>query len=203
AAGISSKCASAGSPVYLLDIIEPPLDRIRKHTPPPFFTPETAALVTAGTLDAHEAWISEGDWILEAIVEEIGAKREIVARIDRLRKPGSIVSSNTSGLPIAQIAAQASGDFRKHFIGTHFFNPPRYMKLLEVIPTRDTAPDVTSFVREFAERRLGKGVVLCKDTPNFIANRLMSISGASITDFALEHDYTVEETDAIVGPLIG
>ena len=201
--GIAAHFANAGIPVHLLDVVEPPLDRIKKHKPPPFHTPETADLITAGTLDEHEAWIAEGDWIVEAIIENMEAKRELVARIDRLRKPGSIVSSNTSGLPISQIAVNASDDFRKHFIGTHFFNPPRYMKLLEVIPTPDTAPEVTRFVRAFAEQRLGKGVVLCKDTPNFIANRLASVGGASLTDFALEHDYTVEEVDAIAGPLIG
>ncbi|MFP5247567.1 MAG: 3-hydroxyacyl-CoA dehydrogenase NAD-binding domain-containing protein, partial [Thermoanaerobaculia bacterium] len=201
--GIAAHFANAGIPVYLLDIIEPPLDRIKKHTPPAFFTPETANLVTAGKLDEHEQWISEADWIIEAIVENIDAKRELVARIDRLRKADSIVSSNTSGLPIAQIAANASDTFKQHFLGTHFFNPPRYMKLLEVIPTQDTSPDVTQFVREFAEQRLGKGVVLCKDTPNFIANRLASVGGASLTDFALAHDYTIEEVDTIAGPLIG
>src|SRR5688572_3798584 len=201
--GIAAHFANAGIPVYLLDIIEPSLDRIRKHTPPPFHTPETAGLVTAGKLDDHEEWLSEGDWIIEAIVENLEAKRELVARIDRLRKPDSIVSSNTSGIPIAQIAAQASEELQKHFLGTHFFNPPRYMKLLEVIPTPRTAPEITAFVRDFAEQRLGKSVVICKDTPNFIANRLASIGGAQVTDFALEHDYTVEEVDAIAGPLIG
>ena len=201
--GIAAHFANAGIPVYLLDVIEPPLDKIRKHTPPPFFTPETAELVTAGKLDEHENWIAEGDWIVEAIIENMEAKRDLVARIDRLRKPKSIVSSNTSGLPISQISVDASAAFRKHFIGTHFFNPPRYMKLLEVIPTPDTAREVTRFVTEFAERRLGKGVVVCKDTPNFIANRLMSIGGVTLTDFALANDYTVEEVDAIAGPLIG
>ena len=201
--GIAAHFANAGIPVYLLDVVEPPLDRIRKHTPPPFHTPETANLVTAGKLDEHEDWLSEGDWIIEAIVENLEAKRDLVSRIDRLRKPASIISSNTSGLPISQIAAEASEEFQKHFLGTHFFNPPRYMKLLEVIPTPRTSPEVIDFVREFAEHRLGKGVVLCKDTPNFIANRLASIGGAQVTDFALEHGYTIEETDAIAGPLIG
>ncbi|HVR40555.1 MAG TPA: 3-hydroxyacyl-CoA dehydrogenase/enoyl-CoA hydratase family protein, partial [Thermoanaerobaculia bacterium] len=147
--------------------------------------------------------IAEGDWIIEAIYENIDAKRDLIARIERLRKPDSIVSSNTSGIPIAQIAASASADFKKHFIGTHFFNPPRYMKLLEVIPTPDTAPEITQFVRDFAEQRLGKGVVFCKDTPNFIANRLASVGGATLVDYVLEHGYTIEEADAIAGPLIG
>ncbi|HEX6642890.1 MAG TPA: 3-hydroxyacyl-CoA dehydrogenase/enoyl-CoA hydratase family protein, partial [Thermoanaerobaculia bacterium] len=175
----------------------------KKNTPAAFVTPQTAELVTIGALDDHEAWIGEGDWIIEAIVENLDVKRELVQRIDRLRRQGSIVSSNTSGIPIAQIASEASADFKAHFLGTHFFNPPRYMKLLEVIPTPDTLPEVTSFVREFAETRLGKSVVLCKDTPNFIANRLASMGGASLVDFALEHGYTVEETDLIAGPLLG
>ncbi|HYK04988.1 MAG TPA: 3-hydroxyacyl-CoA dehydrogenase NAD-binding domain-containing protein [Thermoanaerobaculia bacterium] len=202
--GIAAHFANAGIPVYLLDVAtEGVLARLRKHKPPMFFTPETADLITVGHIEQDEAWIAEGDWIVEAIFENMDAKRELVARIDRLRKPDSIVSSNTSGLPISQVGAEASEDLRKHFIGTHFFNPPRYMKLLEVIPTADTAPEVTQFVREFAEQRLGKGVVLCKDTPNFIANRLASVGGVALTDFALQHDYTVEEVDAIAGPLIG
>jgi 3-hydroxyacyl-CoA dehydrogenase len=201
--GIAAHFANTGVPVYLLDVIEPPLDKIKKHTPPAFFNADAAGLVTAGKLNEHEAWISEGDWVIEAIIENMDAKRDLVARIDRLRKPESIVSSNTSGLPIGQIAANTSEDFKKHFIGTHFFNPPRYMKLLEVIPTKETAPEIVEFVRDFAEQRLGKGVVLCKDTPNFIANRLASIGGVSVTDFVLANDYTVEEADTIAGPLIG
>jgi 3-hydroxyacyl-CoA dehydrogenase len=205
--GIAAHFANAGIPVYLLDIsqkiVAASLARLKKNKPPAFFTPETAELVTIGNLDDHEAWIGEGDWIVEAIIEELPAKRDLVARIDRLRKPDSIVSSNTSGLPISQIAANASSGFKTHFIGTHFFNPPRYMKLLEVIPTRETNPEIADFVREFAEHRLGKSVVICKDTPNFIANRLASISGAMLVDFVLQHGYTIEETDAIAGPLIG
>ena len=202
--GIAAHFANAGIPVYLLDVTtDGVLDRLKKHKPPMFFTPETAGLITVGHIERDEQWIAEGDWIVEAIFEEMQAKRDLVARIDRLRKPDSIVSSNTSGLPIAQIARNASSGFRSHFIGTHFFNPPRYMKLLEVIPTADTAPEVTAFVRDFAEQRLGKGVVLCKDTPNFIANRLASINGVSLSDFVLENGYTVEEVDAIAGPLIG
>ncbi len=199
--GIAAHFANARVPVYLLDIsqqiVTASLERLKKSKPPAFFTAETAELVTIGNLNDNEAWISEGDWIIEAIVEELQPKRDLVARIDRLRKPDSIVSSNTSGLPISQIAA------RPYFLGTHFFNPPRYMKLLEVIPTAETDPKITDFVRDFAERRLGKGVVICKDTPNFIANRLASISGAMLLDFVLEHGYTIEETDAIAGPLIG
>ncbi len=205
--GIAAHFANAGIPVHLLDvsqaIVTASVERMKKSKPPAFFTPETAALVSVGNLEEHEWRIGEGDWIVEAIVEDLTAKRALVKRIDRLRKPDSIVTSNTSGLPIVTIAAEASADFKSHFLGTHFFNPPRYMKLLEVIPTKETKPEITAFVRHFAETRLGKGVVLCKDTPNFIANRLGSISGATLVDFVLANGYTIEETDAIAGPLIG
>ena len=201
-AGIAAHFANAGIPVYLMDI-EPKgvLERMKKHKPPMFFTPDTADLVTVGALS--DDWLREADWIVEAIFENMDAKRELVARIDAARKRDAIVTSNTSGLPIAQVAQNASDDFRKHFLGTHFFNPPRYMKLLEVIPTPQTDPSITQFVRDFAENRLGKSVVFCKDTPNFIANRLISIGGTALSDFALEHGYTIEEVDAIAGPLIG
>ncbi len=200
--GIAAHFANAGIPVYLMDVAPQGVhDRLKKHKPPPFVTPETADLVTVGPLT--DEWIAAGDWIVEAIFEQMDLKRELLARIDRVRKPGSIVTSNTSGLPIAQISSETSDDFKAHFLGTHFFNPPRYMKLLEIIPTPHTKPEITAFVRDFAEQRLGKSVVFCKDTPNFIANRLASIGGASLVDFVMEHGYTVEETDAVAGPLTG
>src|SRR5204863_7970618 len=205
--GIAAHFANAGIPVHLLDIsaqvVAAGFERMKKSKPPAFFTPQTADLVTIGSLDQHESRIAEGDWVIEAIVEELEPKRALVARIDRLRKKDSIVSSNTSGLPIWKIAENASADFKSHFIGTHFFNPRRYIKLLEVIPTMETRPDILEFVRDFAERRLGKGVVICKDTPNFIANRIASIGGATLRDVVLQHGYTIEEVDAIAGPLIG
>jgi len=205
--GIAAHAANAGLPVYLLDIsstiVSASFDRLKKSKPPSFFTPQTAELVSVGNLTDNFSWVAEGDWIVEAIVENLQAKRELVARIEQVRKPGSIVSSNTSGLPIGVIAAEASADFKKHFLGTHFFNPPRYMKLLEVIPTPDTDPRITEFMRTFGENRLGKGVVICKDTPNFIANRYGSISAAVALNYIYENGYTVEEADAIMGPLIG
>jgi 3-hydroxyacyl-CoA dehydrogenase len=205
--GIAAHVANAGLPVYLLDItqtvVSASLDRLKKSRPPSFFTPQTADLVTIGNLTDNFSWVAEGDWIVEAIIENLQAKRELVARIEQVRKPSSIISSNTSGLPIADIAAEASDDFKRHFLGTHFFNPPRYMKLLEVIPTADTDPRITEFMRVFGEDRLGKGVVICKDTPNFIANRYGSISAAFALNYIYENGYTVEEADAIMGPLIG
>jgi 3-hydroxyacyl-CoA dehydrogenase len=226
--GIAAHAANAGLAVHLLDVapkeltpdeekrglkLDSPavrnrlaaaaLERLKKSKPAAFFTPEAAALVTAGNLEDDFGRVAEGDWIVEAIVEQLGPKRELMARVERVRKEGSIVTSNTSGLPIASIAEGLTEDFRAHFLGTHFFNPPRYMKLLEVIPTADTSPAVVEFVTEFAERRLGKGVVVCKDTPNFIANRLGSVLGASAVCFVVENGYTVEEADAILSPLTG
>ncbi|MCA1555018.1 MAG: 3-hydroxyacyl-CoA dehydrogenase, partial [Chloroflexi bacterium] len=120
-----------------------------------------------------------------------------------VRKPHAIVSSNTSGIPIAKIAEGRSDDFKKHFLGTHFFNPPRYLKLLEIIPTSDTDPAVVAFMKQFAERVLGKGVVIAKDTPNFVGNRIFSLSSAFASNTILDNGYTVEEVDALTGPLIG
>jgi 3-hydroxyacyl-CoA dehydrogenase len=226
--GIAAHAANAGLRVYLLDvapkeltpeeekkglkldspqvrnrIVNASLERLKKSKPAAFFTPEAAELVTVGNLEDNFEWVGEGDWVVEAIVEQLEPKRELFARIERVRRPGSIVSSNTSGLPINSIAEGLSEDFRAHFLGTHFFNPPRYMKLLEVIPTAETKPEVVEFMTDFAGRRLGKGVVVCKDTPNFIANRLGSVLGASTLGFVLDNKYTVEEADAILSPLIG
>jgi 3-hydroxyacyl-CoA dehydrogenase len=226
--GIAAHVANAGIPVYLLDlapreltpeeerrglqldapevrnrIVNAAFARLKKSQPAAFFTPETADLITVGNLEDNFDWVSLGDWIVEVIVEQLHPKRELVTRIDKVRKPKSIVSSNTSGLPINAIAAECSTDFKAHFLGTHFFTPPRYMKLLEVIPSEQTNPAVTAFMIDFAERRLGKGVVVCKDTPNFIANRLTSISAATAAGYVLDNNYTIEEADAIVAPLIG
>jgi 3-hydroxyacyl-CoA dehydrogenase len=226
--GIAAHVANAGIPVYLLDvapreltpeeekhglkledacvrnrIVNASLERLKKSKPAAFFTVETAELVTIGNLEDNFEWVGEADWIVEAIVEQLEPKRELFARIENVRKARSIVSSNTSGLPIAAISAKCSADFKANFIGTHFFNPPRYMKLLEVIPTAETLPEITAFMAEFAERRLGKGVVICKDTPNFIANRFGSVSGALALEYVLDNKYTIEEADAILGPLIG
>ncbi|MEP6706566.1 MAG: 3-hydroxyacyl-CoA dehydrogenase/enoyl-CoA hydratase family protein [Pyrinomonadaceae bacterium] len=226
--GIAAQVANAGIPVYLLDIapreltpeeekrglkldnpkvrnriVNGSLERLKKSKPAAFFTPEAVGLVTAGNLEDNFEWVGDADWIVEVIVEELQPKRELMARIEQARKPNSIVSSNTSGLPIAAIAAAASADFKAHFLGTHFFNPPRYMKLLEVIPTQETNAEVVEFMTDFAERRLGKGVVVCKDTPNFIANRFGSVLGASTVAFVLENNYTIEEVDTILSPLIG
>lgn len=227
-AAIAAHLANAGVPVYLLDIapnkltekeeaagltLEHPkvrnrivkegFERMSKARPASFVSPDRSRLITIGNLEDNFDWIGEADWVLEAIIEKLEPKQQLMARIEATRKPTSIVSTNTSGIPIASIAAGRSDEFRKHFMGTHFFNPPRYLKLLEVIPTADTDPASVEFISRFAEQRLGKGVVICKDTPNFIANRLASVSGAFMLDYILKHEYTVEEVDRITGPLIG
>src|SRR5215475_14169091 len=175
-AQIAAHFANAGVPALLLDltadIARDGLKRARGLKPDPFFTSETHALITTGGFDAGLATIKDADWILEAVVERLDVKRDLLARVDAARRAGSIVSSNTSGIPIAALAEERSGDFRTHWLGTHFFNPPRYLRLLEVIPTPETDPAVTARVSAFADHRLGKGVVIAKDKPNFIGNHI-------------------------------
>jgi len=206
-AAIAAHVANAGIPVRLLDVdaktAAAGFERMRRATPPALFTPATAELIAPGTLTDDFAAIGDADWIVEAIVERLDTKRDLMARIDGVRRPDSIVSTNTSGLPIGAIAAGTSDGFKQRFLGTHFFNPPRYLKLLELIPTGDTLPDVIDGMREFGERRLGKGVALCKDTPNFIGNRYASVTGALLLGFILDNGYSVEEVDTILGPLAG
>ncbi len=143
------------------------------------------------------------DWIVEAVIEDLSIKQELMARIEQARKPDAIVSSNTSGIPIREISEGRSEDFRKHFLGTHFFNPPRYLKLLEIIPGAETLREVVDFMARFGERTLGKGVVLCKDTPNFIGNRVFFGTATFGINYILENGYTVDEVDVLTGPLIG
>jgi 3-hydroxyacyl-CoA dehydrogenase len=195
-------------------IVQAGLERALKSRPASFFTPEHAALLSIGNIEDDLDQVAGADWVIEAVVENLKIKRRLMERIDQLRGPHTIVSSNTSGLPLADITeciedpnselrGCLSVEFRQHFLGTHFFNPPRYLKLLEVIPTPETLPEVVGAIRRFAEYRLGKGVVIAKDTPNFIANRLAFGAGAFGLNYILEHGYSVEEVDAITGPVMG
>jgi 3-hydroxyacyl-CoA dehydrogenase len=227
-AAVAAHLANAGIPVTLLDIVpnkllpeeeqkgltlqdivvrnrivQQGLDRAVKSRPASFFTPETPALVSIGNLEDDLNVIKKADWVIEAIIENLKIKRDLMTRIDAIRPPNTIISTNTSGIPVASIAEGFSDGFRKHFLGTHFFNPPRYLKLLEVIPTKETLPEVVEAISEFGEYRLGKGIVHCKDTPNFIANRLGFGGGAFALDYILENCYSVEEVDAITGPSMG
>ena len=169
-------------------IVQEGLDRALKSRPASFFTPEIAARLRIGNLEDDFGVIEEADWVIEAIIENLEIKRSLMERIDASRAPYTIISTNTSGIPVASIAEGRSEGFRKHFLGTHFFNPPRYLKLLEIIPMPDTLPEVLELICRFGEYRLGKGIVLAKDTPNFIANRLFSGSASFLTDYVLKND---------------
>ena len=214
---IAAHLANAGVDCLLLDladsdaatraqrngIVDRALKGLSKSRPPALFSSAVTRRLTAGNFDDDLAKIAEADWIIEAVVENFEIKRDLLKRVDELRKPGSLVSSNTSGLPIAGLAEGMSEDFRKHWLGTHFFNPPRHMRLVELIPTPETAPEVTDFVQQFCERRLGKVTVFAKDRPNFIANRIFLFSIMHTLKTMIEQGLTVEEVDALTGPLIG
>ncbi len=218
--GIAALLASVGIPVLLLDIPAPDtkpgdapakrnaivngnLNNLIKGKPAQFFKAADAELVSIGNTEDDLVKLADADWVVEVIIEKLPIKQDLMARIDAVRKPGSIITTNTSGLSIAAICQGRSDDFRRHFLGTHFFNPPRYLKLLEIIPHPETEPALVDFMFKFGSERLGKGCVLCKDTPNFIANRFISIIGSVGINYALDNGYTVDEVDAITGPLIG
>lgn len=212
--GIAALLASAGLPVTLLDLpsaegkdrnapVKSLWDRQLKSSPAALFHPNDAKRVTLRNLEDNFDAVREADWIIEVVVEQLQPKRDLIARVDAARKAGSIVSSNTSGIPIHAIAEGRSDDFKKHFLGTHFFNPPRYLKLLELIPTSDTLPEVVAFMQDFGAKRLGKGVVVAKDRPNFIANRIGAFIGQWRTAAAIDNGYSVEEVDVLTGPIIG
>ncbi len=188
------------SPPVRNRIVKAQFERMTKLKPSPFYLASNANLVTLGNTTDDMAKIADADWIIEAAIERPEVKKEVHAAIDRHRRPGSIVSSNTSGLGIAAMSAGCSDDYRAHFLGTHFFNPPRYMHLLEVIPTAETKPDVLAAISDFGARVLGKGIVRCKDTPYFIGNRIgcFAMSVQALT--AHTDGYTIDEVDAITGP---
>ena len=206
-AQIAAHFANAGTPVLLLDVTadaaKQGLERARKLKPDPFFTPDTWKLITTGSFDADLGRIRECDWILEAVVEQLEIKRGLLQRVDAVRRPGSIVTSNTSGIPISALAEGRSDDFRQHWLGTHFFNPPRYLHLVEVIPTPETSHDVVNTVAHFADQRLGKGVVIARDSPNFIGNHIGLYGFMRILAKVAAGEYTIEEVDAITGPPVG
>jgi 3-hydroxyacyl-CoA dehydrogenase len=206
-AQIAAHLANAGVPALLLDVTRQAaaegLTRARALKPDPFFTPTTHTLVRTGGFDEDLASVAACDWIIEAIVERLDIKQSLFERLERHRRADAIVSSNTSGIPIAALAEGRSEGFRRHFLGTHFFNPPRYLRLLEVIPTGDTDADVVKAISSFADRRLGKGVVIAKDTPNFIANHLGLFGVIQILRALETGELTIEEIDAITGPATG
>ena len=206
-AQIAAHVTNAGVPAFLLDVTTEAasegLRRARTLKPDPFFTPDAWKLVTTASFDQGFANLGEADWIIEAIVERLDVKRGLLARVDQARRAGSIVSSNTSGIPIHALAEGRSEDFRRHWLGTHFFNPPRYLHLLEIIPTEETDRAIVDEISAFADHHLGKGVVIAKDTPNFIGNHLALAGVVPLLSLVAAGAYTIDEIDAMTGPAIG
>ncbi|WP_197028463.1 3-hydroxyacyl-CoA dehydrogenase/enoyl-CoA hydratase family protein [Bacillus sp. EB01] len=226
--GIAAHLANIGIPTLVLDIVPreltaaeqtkgltledkqvrnriatESLQKLLKQKPAPLTVKENLNLIEAGNLEDDIQRIKDVDWIIEVVTENLTLKKQVFEKVDQYRKTGSIVSSNTSGISVEAMAEGRSEDFQKHFLGTHFFNPPRYLKLLEVIPTQHTDPEVLSFMKTFGEDVLGKGVVVAKDTPNFIANRIGTYGLLVTLREMLKGGYSVGEVDSITGPLIG
>lgn len=227
-AQIAAHLANAGVPTLLLDIapreltpeeqkkglaLESPqvrnriarngLEAAKNGKPAAFFTPDSAALVSVGNFDDDLAKLKDRDLIIEAVVENLDIKRSLYERVEQYRKPGSIVASNTSGIPIHLLAEGRSDDFKQHFVGVHFFNPPRYLHLVELIRTEWTKPEVSCFLYGFLDERLGKGVVPAKDRPNFIANRIGTFGALYTIKTMLDDGYSIEEVDKMTGPTVG
>ncbi len=226
--GIAAHLANIGIPTLLLDIAPKELtdaeiakgltfdskavknrfangamQKLLKQKPAPLSAKNNLALITPGNFDDDLDKLKDVDWIIEVIVENLDIKKGLFEKIDAIRKPGTIISSNTSGVSINAMAEGRSEDFQAHFLGTHFFNPPRYLKLLEVIPSNTTKPEVVSFMQQFGEDVLGKGVVIAKDTPNFIANRIGTYGLLVTMQEMIARNYTVGEVDSVTGTLIG
>jgi 3-hydroxyacyl-CoA dehydrogenase len=206
-AAIAAHAANAGLAVDLLDLDREATDggfeRMLAARPAALASPRLAERIRLGSFEEDFDRLAEADWIVEAIVERLEPKRELFARVEKVAGPAAVITSNTSGLPLHSVAEGRSDDFRRRFLGTHFFNPPRYLRLVELIPTADTGPEVLEAMRSFVERVLGKGAVVAKDTPNFIANRLGSFAGMHDVRYALDNGYSIEEVDALTGPLAG
>ncbi len=179
------------------------LEAAKKAKPAAFLTPEVASLVTIGNFDDDLAKLKDCDLIIEAVVENLEIKRKLYERVEQHRRPGSVIASNTSGIPIHLLAEGRSEDFRAHFLGVHFFNPPRYLHLAELIRTEWTRPEVSCSIFGFLDQRLGKGVVPAKDRPNFIANRIGTFGALQTIKSMLEDGYSIEEVDRVTGPVIG
>ncbi len=219
-ARIAAHFANAGLPCILLDIVPPNLsagapaaernkivrvglEAAKKSKPAAFFAASLAEKIAIGNFEDDLARCAEADWIIEVVAENLEIKRNLLARVAQFRKPGAIVTTNTSGLPVHLIAEGMTEEFQQHWAGTHFFNPPRYLKLVEVIPGPKTTSDVVETLGDFCDKRLGKGVVIAKDTPNFIANRIGTFSMLNALRLMGALGMTVEEVDACTGPAVG
>jgi len=227
-AGIAAHFANAGIPTLMLDIAPRALTpkekalgltleaapvrnrlaaaslaALKKTNPSPVFTADVLARIEIGNFSDDLARLNEADWVIEVVKEDMAIKKLVIESVVPHLKPGAIFSSNTSGLSLTKMGCFLPENLRPHFLGTHFFNPPRYMKLFEVIPTPDTSPEILEFVCDFARKRLGKGIVLAKDTPNFIANRIGVHAMMATLEVMESLDLSIEEIDALTGPIIG
>ncbi len=217
---IACHFAGIGVPVLLLDIVPKDLpadaksaqrnkivnDALAaaiKSNPSPVFDKEVVKKISTGNFEDNMKDIGSCDWVIEVVVERLDIKQSVYEKVEQFRKPGTLITSNTSGIPIHMLSQGRSEDFRKHFCGTHFFNPPRYLRLLEIIPTPDTDPEVTEFLMHYGDLYLGKTTVLCKDTPAFIANRIGVYGIMAIFGLVDKLGMTIDEVDALTGPLIG
>ena len=203
-AAIAAHCANAGLEVDLLDIapqgeagddknavVKAGFDRMKNARPAALMSEAVAERMRIGNFEEHFDRVAEADWVVEAIIERLGPKRELMERVEATAKEGAVLSSNTSGIPLRRVAEGRSEGFKRRFLGIHFFNPPRYLKLMEIIPTADTDPAIVEAVRDFGERVLGKGGVIAKDTPNFIGNRLGSFAGMQSARYEFENGYGI------------
>ncbi|MFA7462612.1 MAG: 3-hydroxyacyl-CoA dehydrogenase NAD-binding domain-containing protein, partial [Anaerovoracaceae bacterium] len=227
-AGIAAHLTNAGIECYLLDIVpfelteadkkkglteQSPAWRNKlaseglaaalKAKPKAFFTKKNASMITVGNFEDNLDWLADVDWVCEVVVENLKIKQDLFAKVEKIVNPNCIVSTNTSGIPIKDISANFSPDLKKRFLGTHFFNPPRYMKLMEIIPGEKTDPVIVDYMVKFSEERLGKGVVICKDSPNFVGNRIGAFDMANATKLMLDKGMKIDEVDAIIGKAMG
>src|SRR4030066_258974 len=225
---IAAHLANVGIPSFLLDIVPPEMTeaekkkgltfqspevrnrfavlgkkRVQESRPASLYWKEDAEFLSVGNFEDHLSWVSQADWIIEAVIEDLNLKRELFKKLAPFLKEGTVISSNTSGISIQKMCEGFSTDFAERFLGTHFFNPPRYMKLLEIIPIPSTSKTVVERMADVGEKILGKGVVYAKDTPSFIANRIGTFSISTVLRTAIEDGYRIEEVDQITGPAIG
>ena len=179
------------------------LDTVVKSKPAAFYTKKNASMVRIGNFEDNLKWLSDVDWVIEVVIENLKIKQELFAKVEKIVKQECIVSTNTSGIPIKDISANFSAKLKKNFLGTHFFNPPRYMKLLEIIPGEDTKKDIVDYMTEFCEQVLGKGIVICKDVPNFVGNRIGVFDISNAVRLMAEKKMRIDEVDAIIGKALG
>jgi 3-hydroxyacyl-CoA dehydrogenase len=188
---------------YRNSIVNNSLNTAVRSNPSPLYKKSFASRITTGNFTDDMNQISQCDWIIEVVVENIEIKKKVFTEVEKHRKPGTLITSNTSGIPINSMIEDRTDDFKKYFCGTHFFNPPRYLRLLEIIPTKFTDPEVISFLMHYGDLYLGKTTVLCKDTPAFIANRIGVFSIMSLLHLVAEMKLTVEEVDKLTGTVLG